>query len=219
MRLSEVVSRVLNIEKWEKKVCQQSNLEAYWQLCCSVAQSCPTLCDPMDCSTPDFRVLSYLLELAQSHVRWVGDAIPPSHPSPPLLLPSVLPSIRVFSNELGLPIWKARSNHSNWDNYWYLGNSFCWSYMEIFFKLVWLFFSIQLETSSYADRNDGNRCIRNQRRQEAGVRDLGKLWRKFITVSTMSILHVCGQPLKVRPVRMGLQIPSSLLPLKDTGVP
>ena len=88
-----------------------------------------------------------------------------------------------------------------------------------FLQISVIFFSIQLETSSYADHNDGNRCIRNQRRQEAGVRDLGKLRRKFITVSSMNILHVCGQPLKVRPVRMGLQIPSSLLPLKDTGVP
>ena len=48
--------------------------------CCSVAQSCPTLCDPMDCSTPGFPVLHYLLELAQTHVHWVGDAILASHP-------------------------------------------------------------------------------------------------------------------------------------------
>ena len=53
--------------------------------CCSVAQSCPTLCDPMDCSTPDFPVLYQLLELAQTPVHQVGDAIQPSHP---LLSPS-----------------------------------------------------------------------------------------------------------------------------------
>ena len=47
-------------------------------LCCSVAQSCSTLCDPMDCSTPGFPVLHYLLEFAQTHVYWVGDAIQPS---------------------------------------------------------------------------------------------------------------------------------------------
>ena len=55
----------------------------------SVAQSCPTLCDPLDCSTPGFPVLHQLLELAQTHVRQVGDAIQPSHPllspSPPAL--------------------------------------------------------------------------------------------------------------------------------------
>ena len=43
------------------------------------------LCDPMDCSTPGFPVLHYLLEFAQTHVHWVSDAIQPSHP---LLSPS-----------------------------------------------------------------------------------------------------------------------------------
>ena len=50
-------------------------------------QSCPTLCEPMDCSMPGFPVHHQLLELAQTHVHWVGDAIQPSHlllsPSPP----------------------------------------------------------------------------------------------------------------------------------------
>ena len=47
---------------------------------CSVALSCLTLCDPMDCSTPGFPVLHHLPELAQTHVHWVGDAIQPSCP-------------------------------------------------------------------------------------------------------------------------------------------
>ena len=55
----------------------------------SVAQSCPTLCDPMDCSTPGFPVYHQLPELAQTHVYPVGDAIQPSHP---LLSPSLLAS-------------------------------------------------------------------------------------------------------------------------------
>ena len=46
----------------------------------SVAQSCPTLCDPMDCSTPGFPVHHQLLELTQTHVHRVSDAIQPSHP-------------------------------------------------------------------------------------------------------------------------------------------
>ena len=46
----------------------------------SVAQSCPTLCDPMDCSTSGFPVHHQLLELAQTHVHRVNDAIQPSHP-------------------------------------------------------------------------------------------------------------------------------------------
>ena len=51
--------------------------------CCSVAKSSPALCDPMDCSTPGFFVLHYLLGFAQTRVHWVGDAIQPSHPQPP----------------------------------------------------------------------------------------------------------------------------------------
>ena len=55
--------------------------------CCSVTQLCPTLCNPMDCSTPGSPVLPHLLERAQTQVHWVGDAIQPSHPlsstSPP----------------------------------------------------------------------------------------------------------------------------------------
>ena len=51
---------------------------------CSVAQSCLTLPDTMDCSSPGFPVLHYLPEFAQTHVHWVDDAIQPSHPlSPP----------------------------------------------------------------------------------------------------------------------------------------
>ena len=45
-----------------------------------VAQSCPTLCDPMDCSTPAFPVHHQLPELAQTHVHQIGDDIQPSHP-------------------------------------------------------------------------------------------------------------------------------------------
>ena len=57
-------------------------------LCCSVAQSCPALCDPVDCSTTGWPVLHCLLQLAQTHVHWAGDAIQPSHP---LLPPSPCP--------------------------------------------------------------------------------------------------------------------------------
>ena len=57
------------------------------QVCCSVAQLCPLLGDPMDCSTAGFLVFHCLPEFAQTHVLWVNDAIQPSHalssPSPP----------------------------------------------------------------------------------------------------------------------------------------
>ena len=48
----------------------------------SVSQSCLILCDPMDCSIRGFPVHHQLLELAQTHVHRVGDAIQPSHPLP-----------------------------------------------------------------------------------------------------------------------------------------
>ena len=51
----------------------------------SVAQLCPTFCDPMDCSTPGLPVHHQLADLTQTHVHWVGDTIQPSHP---LLSPS-----------------------------------------------------------------------------------------------------------------------------------
>ena len=55
----------------------------------SVAQSCLTLCDPMDCTMPGLPVYHQLLEFTQTHVHWVGDAIQSSHPlsspSPPAL--------------------------------------------------------------------------------------------------------------------------------------
>ena len=51
----------------------------------SVAQSCPILCNPMDCSTPGLPVHHQLPEFTQTHVHWIGDAIQPSHP---LLSPS-----------------------------------------------------------------------------------------------------------------------------------
>ena len=79
-----------------------------WSQFCSVAQSCPTLCDPKDCSMPGFPAYHQLSELAQTHVHQVGDVIQPSHPL--FLPPSIFPSIRVFSNESVLRI--------RWPKYW-----------------------------------------------------------------------------------------------------
>ena len=79
--------------------------------CCLVAKSCSTLCDLTDCSMPGSSVCHYLPEFTQIHVRWVGDAIQPSHPlSSPSLLPSIFPSIRVFFNDSALCI--------RWSDYW-----------------------------------------------------------------------------------------------------
>ena len=76
--------------------------------CCWVAKSCRTLCNPIDCSTPGSSVLHCLLEFAQIHVHWVSDSIL-CHPL--LLLPSIFPSIRVFSRVS----WAV---HIRWPKYW-----------------------------------------------------------------------------------------------------
>ena len=74
--------------------------------------SCPTLCDPVDCSKPDSSVLHYLLEFSQIHVHCGGDAITSSATFFffSLSWPSVFSSIRVFSNELALCM--------RWPKYW-----------------------------------------------------------------------------------------------------
>ena len=70
-------------------MCKVSQFRSVTQLC---------LCHSMDCSSPGFPVHHQLLELAQTHVHQVSDAIQPSHPLLSLL-PSIFPSIRVLSSE------------------------------------------------------------------------------------------------------------------------
>ena len=77
----------------------------------SVAQSCSTICNPMDCSMPGLPVHHQLPEFTQTHVHWVGDAIQPSHPlsspSPPTFNPS---QHQGLFNESALRI--------SWPKYW-----------------------------------------------------------------------------------------------------
>ena len=94
-------------------------------------QSCPTLCNPMDCSTPGFPVHYRLPELVQTHVHRVGDAIQLSHPllspSPP---PSIFASNRVFSSESALCI--------TWPTYWCFSISPSNEYSELIsFSVDW----------------------------------------------------------------------------------
>ena len=82
-----------------------------WLALCSVAQSCLTLSDPNDCSTPCFSVLHHLHSLLK--LMSIELVMPSNHLilcHPLLLLSSVFPRIRVFSNELTLHIW--------WPKYW-----------------------------------------------------------------------------------------------------
>ena len=70
----------------------------WWEdCCCSVAQLCLSLFDPMDCRMPGFPVLHHFLELAQTHVYWVSDAILPSYP-----LSSLSPPVFNLSQHQGL---------------------------------------------------------------------------------------------------------------------
>ena len=79
----------------------------------TVAQSCLTLWNPMDCSTSGFPIHHQLPEITQTHVYQVSDAIQPSHP---LLFPSLIfASIRVFSKESVLCI--------RWPKYWHFSFS------------------------------------------------------------------------------------------------
>ena len=101
--------------------------------CCSVAKSYPTLCDPMNCSTPGFPVLHYLPEFAQIHA--FESVMPSNHLilcRPLLLPPSIFPSIRVFSNESAL--------HIRWPKYWSFSFSISPSSEEsklISFRIDW----------------------------------------------------------------------------------
>ena len=78
------------LEEGEGEMYGKSNMETYIQF----GQSCPTLCNPMDCSTPGFPVNHQLPEPTQTHVHRVGDAIQPSHP---LLSPS--PAFNLFQHQ------------------------------------------------------------------------------------------------------------------------
>ena len=88
----------------------QGERRALKAFCCSVPKLCPTLCNPMDYSTPAPAVLHCPLEFAQIHVRWVSDVTWPSHPLPPSSFASIVPSIRVFSSEPALCM--------RWPKYW-----------------------------------------------------------------------------------------------------
>ena len=85
----------------------------------SVTQSCPTLCDPMDCSMPGLPVHHQLPQFTQTHTHWVSDAIQPSHPLLPPSPPTFnLSQHQVFPNESVL--------HIRWPKYWSFSFSIRW---------------------------------------------------------------------------------------------
>ena len=83
----------MELLNWKTYIISDNNFwPLIWIQFSSVAQSCPTLCDPMNRSIPGLPVRHQLPELIQTHVYQVGDAIQPSHPlsspSPPAPNPS-----------------------------------------------------------------------------------------------------------------------------------
>ena len=100
----------------------------------SLAQSCSTLCDPMNHSVPGLPVHHNLPAFTQTHIHWVRDAIQPSrHLSSPLPPAPIPPSIRVFSNESNLCI--------RWPKYWSFSFSIIPSKAHpglISFRMDWL---------------------------------------------------------------------------------
>ena len=77
----------------------------------SVTQSCPTFCDPTDCSMLDFPVRHQLPEPTQTHVNWFGDAIQPSRP---LMSPSP-PAFNVSQHQ---GLFQSVNIYMRWSNYW-----------------------------------------------------------------------------------------------------
>ena len=88
-----------------KNSSRQVLISLHYSCCCSVPQTCLTLCDPTDCSEPGLPVLHCLLGFAQIHLRWVSDAIQPSHP----LSPSSPPALNLSQHQ-GLFQWIGSSH-------------------------------------------------------------------------------------------------------------
>ena len=83
-----------------KAICRFNGIPRFWWHSVVHSQSLVRLCNPMNCSTPGSSVFHYLLEFAQTHAHWVGDAIQPSHP----LLPPSLPALNLSQHQ-GLFQW------------------------------------------------------------------------------------------------------------------
>ena len=98
------------------------------------SQSCPTLCDPIDCSRPGFPVHHQHPEFMQTHVHWVGDAIQPSHP-----LSSPSPPALNLSQHQGLFKWVSSLHQvAKVLEFQLQHQSFQWTFGLISFRMDWL---------------------------------------------------------------------------------
>ena len=100
----------------------------------SLVQSCLTLCNPIDCSTPGFPVHHQLPELTQTHVHWVGDTIQISHP-----LSSPSPPAFNFSQHQGLSKWVSSSHQvAKVLEFQPQHQSLQWIFRTVSFRMAWL---------------------------------------------------------------------------------
>ena len=102
-----------------------------WRFCCcSVARSCPTFCGLIDCSTPGFPGIHYVLEFAQTHIHWVDNAIQPFHPLSP---PS--PLARNLFQHQGLIQWV--NSHQVAKVLEFQLESFQWIFSALGLRMIW----------------------------------------------------------------------------------
>ena len=108
----ELIEHIIVALSWSLRHYSSQMGSWYWHIIrfssvqfSSVAQSCPTLCDPMNCSTPGLPVHHQLLDFTQTHVHRVSDAIQPSHP-----LSSPSPPDLDLSQHEGLFKWVSSSH-------------------------------------------------------------------------------------------------------------
>ena len=136
-------------------------LSVHWQwnwaassCSCSVAQSCPTHCDLMDCSTPGFPVFHYLWSLLK--FMSIESVMLSNHLilcCTLLLLPSIFPIIKVFSNESAL--------HISWLKYWSFSISPSNEYFRVdFLRIDWFYlFAVQETLKSLLQHHNSNASI------------------------------------------------------------
>ena len=94
------------VEEWFLRGEKHMSCKLSKNCSCSVTKSCPTLCDPMNCSMTDFPVPHHLPEFAQAHVHWCHPTI--SSPIVPFSCPQSFPASGSFSNESALRIGRPK---------------------------------------------------------------------------------------------------------------
>ena len=149
----------------------------------SATQSCLTLCNPLDCRTPGFPVHHQLLELTQTHVHCVSDAINHLILCHPLLLPSIFPSIRVFPNDSAL--------HIRWPKYWSFSFNITPSneHLELIsFRMDWLdLLAVQGTLKSLLQHHSSKASI-----LQCPAFFMGQLSHPYLTTGKTITLTICS---------------------------